>query len=203
MKPVLGDLGLVTKGDERAWAVTSPDDRYRYVLARMWDDYFDDGRPWCERDSQRPLWVFGMLNPSRARHDVDDPTIRKCIGFARRGGAGGFLVVNLLAFSTHDPKEVVQAGRDGVDVCGEHNAAVLQWALSRPALLGLHVAAWGRIPPRLRSVTQSGRVQFLWSRPHCYGLTAGREPRHPLMLAYTTPLVALSDVRATHPGPSR
>lgn len=193
MRTVLADLGLVTKGDERAWAVTSPDDRYRYVLARTWDDYFDDGRPWWERDQPRALWVFGMLNPSDARHDLDDPTVRKCTGFAKRGGAGGYLVVNMLAYSTPDPKEIVRLSRSGVDVRGEHNAAVLEWALSRPALLGLHVAAWGRIPPRVRQLVRPGRTQFLCSRPHCYGLTAGGEPRHPLMLAYATPLVPLSE----------
>lgn len=195
MKPVLADLGLITKGDERAWAVTSPDDRYRYVLARTWDDYFDDGRPWWERGCSRALWVFGMLNPSDARHDVDDPTIRKCVGFARRGGAGGILVVNLLAYSTPYPRDLVHlAYREGVDVRGPVNEAVLAWALSRPALLGLHVAAWGGIPPRLRSLVRGPRTQFLCARPLCLGLTVAGEPRHPLMLAYATPLVPLGDV---------
>lgn len=195
MKPVLADLGLVTKGDERAWAVTSPDDRYRYVLGRTWDDYFDDDRPWWDRGPTRALWVFGMLNPSDARHDVDDPTIRKCVGFARRGGAGGILVVNLLAYSTPYPRALVADARNGIDVRGPVNEAVLAWALSRPALLGLHVAAWGCIPPKLRSLTQGPRSQFLWSRPQCLGLTAAGEPRHPLMLAYATPLVPLGDAR--------
>jgi hypothetical protein len=182
VKPVLADLGLVTKGDERSWAVTSPDDRYRYVLARMW-----------ERGSHRALWVYGMLNPSDARHDQEDPTVRKCVGFAKRGGAGGLLVVNMLAFSTPYPKELVAAARAGVDVRGEHNAAVLNWALGHPALLGVNIAAWGRIPPKLRSLTQPGRTQFRCARPHCFGLTADGEPRHPLMLAYSTPLVPLAE----------
>jgi len=201
MKPILADLGLVTRGDERAWAVTSPDDRYRYVLGRTWDGYFDDGRDWWERDTPRPLWVFGMLNPSDARHDVDDPTIRKCTGLAKRGGAGGYLVVNMLAYSTPDPAEMVRAFRSGVDVRGEHNYAVLAWALGGPTMLGLNIAAWGRIPPKLRSLARASTAQFLWSRPHCYGLTAGGEPRRPLMLAYNTPLVLLKDARRAHAVP--
>src|SRR5438445_3736429 len=71
--PILSNLGLVTQGDASAWAVTDPTNAYRYVLGRMWDDYFFDAADWWNHDSPRPLWVFGMLNPSKARHDVDDP----------------------------------------------------------------------------------------------------------------------------------
>lgn len=195
MKQLFAKYGLVTNGDERAWAVTSADDRYRYILGRTWDDYFEDERPWWERGTSRALWVFGMLNPSKARHDVDDPTIRKCTGFAKRGGAGGFMVVNLFAYSTPHPSELVRAWREGVDIHGEHNAAILDWALGRPALIGLNIAAWGGIPPRLRSAAQGAAVQFMCSRPHCYGVTSGGDPRHPLMLAYDTPLVLLSEAR--------
>lgn len=35
------DLGLVSLGDERSWATFSPDMKYRYALARLWDDYYD------------------------------------------------------------------------------------------------------------------------------------------------------------------
>ncbi len=184
MKPILADLGLVTRGDESSWAVTSPDDRYRYVLARMWDRYFDS------EESVRPLWVYGMLNPSTARHDQDDPTIRKCTGFARRGGAGGFLVVNLCAYSTPSPQELVRAYLSRVNVVGEHNQAAVRWALSRPALLGLNIAAWGRVPPKLREITKETRSQFAGAQ--CFGFTAGGEPRHPLMLPYSTPLCSLA-----------
>lgn len=195
MKPILANLGLETKGDEHAWAVTSPDDRYRYVLGRMWDSYFDDGRDWWDRGSTRPLWVFCMLNPSKARHDVDDPTIRKCVGFAKRGGAGGILVVNLMAYSATHPRDMVAASREGVDVRGEHNEAVLLWATSRPAMLGLNIAAWGIVPPRLRILAQHGRASFAMHGVHCLGVNADGSPKHPLMLGYSTPVVKLSEAR--------
>jgi hypothetical protein len=190
VKQILGGLGLITHGDERAWAVTSPDDRYRYLLGRMWDDYCDDA--W---NTYRALWVFGMLNPSKARHDVDDPTVRKCVGFARRGGAGGLVVVNLFAYSATDPRDLVRAWREGVDVRGPHNEAAIDWATSRPAFIGCNVAAWGRIPPRLRSPAKPALVQFLCSRPDCLGVNADGSPRHPLMLAYDTPIVPLAEAR--------
>lgn len=194
MKQILSSLGLVTVGDESAWAVTSPDDRYRYILGRTWDPYFQDQQPGLLSEATRPLWVFGMLNPSKARIK-DDPSIRKCIGFAKRGGAGGFMVVNMLAYSTPYPSEMVAAHRAGVDVRGEHNVAVMQWALSRPALLGRHVAAWGIIPPKLRELAKPSRVQFMCSNPDCFGVNADGSPKHPLMLGYDTPIVPLRDAR--------
>ncbi len=195
MIQILASLGLITVGDETAWAVTSPDDRYRYILGRMWDDYFSDGS-WGA-PTFRPLWVFGMLNPSTARGRdlktgkvVDDATIRKCTGFAKRGGAGGFLVVNLMAYSETHPEEMVREYMEGfTNVRGPYNGEALDWALSRPALTGRNIAAWGKIPPRLRSVAQSGVIQFKASAPDCFGINLDGSPRHPLMLAYDTPIV--------------
>lgn len=194
MKQILASLGLVTVGTEEAWAVTSPDDQYRYILGRTWDPYFQEQRGLLS-EPVRPLWVYGMLNPSKARID-DDPTIRKCIGFTKRGGGGGFIVVNMLAYSSPYPKDVIAAYRNGVNVQGEHNTAALAWALSRPALLGRHIAAWGIIPPKLRSVAQSSVVQFLCSKPDCFGLNDDNSPKHPLMLGYSTPIVSYSEARS-------
>jgi hypothetical protein len=188
MPPILADLGLITQGDISAWAVTDETNQYRYVLGRMWDDYFFDKDDWWDHEPVRPLWVFGMLNPSKARHDIPDPTLTKCIGFARRGGAGGVLIVNMMAYSETKPPLVVQAWKSGKDVVGPHNFAVLQWALSRPAMLGMNIAAWGIIPPKLRSAAQNSVNQFRCNHSMCFGRNADGSPRHPLMLSYETPL---------------
>lgn len=63
--------------------------RYRYSLTRRWDD----GDP----------LVFCMLNPSTANAEHDDPTIRKCMGFAERWGYGAIEVVNLFAYRSTSP----------------------------------------------------------------------------------------------------
>lgn len=195
MKPILADLGLRTLGDERAWAVTSPDDRYRYVLGRMWDDYFFEKEDWLEHAPPRPLWAVCMLNPSKARHDVNDHTITKLTEFAKRAGAGGFVVVNLFAFSATDPKDLVKAS-ERENVRGEHADAVLRWASSRPALLGRTIAAWGKLPPKLRRPAVASSWTFTIGRGvECFGVNADATPRHPLMLAYDTPLVKLGDAQ--------
>ncbi|MGE3889429.1 MAG: DUF1643 domain-containing protein, partial [Vicinamibacterales bacterium] len=61
---------LFESGRERG-AVLSADGRYRYRLWRLWDD--------CA-----PVMTWVLLNPSTADANEDDPTLRKCIGFARR-----------------------------------------------------------------------------------------------------------------------
>lgn len=41
-----------------------------------------------------------MLNPSTADDKIDDPTIRRCIGYAKKFGFGSMYVINLFAYRT-------------------------------------------------------------------------------------------------------
>ena len=78
-------------------ATISEDGLYRYALSRTWEG---------------PIWslAFIMLNPSTADATEDDPTIRKCIGFAQRNGCNAIEVVNLFAFRATDPNDLRRAG---------------------------------------------------------------------------------------------
>lgn len=71
----------------RSHAVLSEDGVYRYRLTREWGENLDACKRVC----------FVMLNPSTADASKDDPTIRKCIGFATRLGFDALEVVNLFA----------------------------------------------------------------------------------------------------------
>ena len=187
--PDYSRLDCVTNGTAESWAVLSADGTYRYLLARMWDDYLSGGN-WWERDAVRPLMVFVMLNPSTATGLVDDPTIRKCVGFARRHQCGGILVVNLFAWRETYPKNLPM----GPEAVGPHNEEFMHIALGNP-LLAPAVGAWGTLgSKRLREqakalIATAKCARRLW----CFGKSKDGEPRHPLMLAYDTPLVSMAD----------
>ena len=169
--PILEPLGLVTQGNLSSFAVTSPDDAFRYLLGRIWDQ-------------EKHLLVLGMMNPSKARHDVDDHTIRKCLGFARREAAGGILVVNMAALSATNPDDMVAAHNAGINVVGEHNAAALDWALRLKYTI--RIAAWGKIPEKVLPLTLASRRRFHDAGALCLGINADGSPKHPLTLSYDT-----------------
>lgn len=139
---------------------------YRYSLTRRWSP--DRGA----------VWVFVMLNPSTADGHDDDATVRRCVGFARRGGAVELCVVNLYALRATDPRELWRAE----DPVGPENDRHLLAAAARAdASSGAVIAAWGAHarPDRVRAVVGlfGGRRDLL-----CLGTTAAGAPRHPLYL---------------------
>lgn len=154
-------------------ALIDPTGVYRYWLTRTWDPTL-------------PRAVFVMLNPSTADALQDDPTIRRCCGFAFRWNrehvhpAGGIHVVNLFAYRATDPAELEAAHRRGVDIIGPENEDHLQRAVRDAALV---VAAWGAHPLALargkevtRAITESRTL-------HCLQRTkASAAPSHPLYL---------------------
>lgn len=80
------DLDLFTTGTAELSACGS----YRYELRRVWGD-------------PARLACFLMLNPSTATAEADDPTIRRCVGYAKAWQFDGILVRNLFALRATDP----------------------------------------------------------------------------------------------------
>jgi len=112
-----------------SWADLSPDGFYRYSLGRRWTP------------GEKLLVVIG-LNPSTADATQDDPTIRRCVGFAKRWGFGGLLMLNLFAYRATDPEELRGAIARGLDPVGPLNdAKLLGFTDGCPALV-----AWGSHP---------------------------------------------------------
>ncbi|MGW8286393.1 MAG: DUF1643 domain-containing protein [Candidatus Deferrimicrobiaceae bacterium] len=174
----MADLELTTQG-VRGGADISECGRYRYTLWRRWGD--------------GPVACFVMLNPSTADATEDDPTIRKCMGFARRWGLDGIRVSNLFAYRTAYPRELTRAQRDGIDIVGPGNMEVLG---SHMVTSERMVVAWGSGGGKaVRDLVGLHRSAFL-ARAHydttvrlqCLGASKDGSPRHPLMLAYDTPL---------------
>ncbi len=155
-----------------ASAVISPCGTYRYRLTREW------------ANGEKVLFI--MLNPSTADAEKDDPTIRKCIGFARQWGYNGLTVVNLFAFRATDPRELL-ATKDPI---GPDNDTEILAAIAGHERI---VAAWGAKawtvdPDRIRKMIG---VDFLGVHAHaeCFGLTKDGAPKHPLYVPYATNLV--------------
>lgn len=151
-------------------ALISPCGAYRYTLFRGW--------------APGPLATFVMCNPSTADADVDDPTIRKCIGFARRWGFGSLSVVNLFAFRATDPAELKRAGFPSGGSANDLHI------LEQCARAERVVLAWGGAVPsgHKRIVEVRALLARLPTTAQCLGRTMQGEPRHPLMLAYSTAL---------------
>jgi hypothetical protein len=156
-----------------AGAIFSTDKKYRYSL---WRDLGGDGQV-----------CFIMLNPSTADADVDDPTIRRCIGFTKSWGYGRLVVVNLFGYRSTDPKPIRKYGDA---VTGDpHNIGAIVEAATGSKLI---VAAWGAnaFPNRERPAYVARRITEAGGRAlHCLRTTAAGHPNHPLYLpADLTPI---------------
>lgn len=156
-------------------AILSPCGTYRYVLTR---DILD---PFFSWRVNRGLFV--MLNPSTADASVDDPTIRRCIGFARREGWTRLTVVNLFGLRATDPKELLT----NPSPYGENFDHLVAQIRSH---VGSVVAAWGTNPAVKRCIDLAYVRQVLSeSDVRCLGTTKDGSPRHPLYVAADQPLV--------------
>lgn len=163
-------------------AVLSDDQQHRYALVRRFDTL----------NPTLPALVWIMLNPSTADASLDDPTIRKCVGFTKRlGGYGALVVVNLYAFRATDPRALVAALRsqDHARVVGPENDGYILSAVEGSDV----IAAWGAtpVPGILQRIADVRGICDGARSVRCLGLSKGGarqgQPRHPLMLAYETP----------------
>lgn len=167
--------------------VFSPCRKYRYTLWRDWSDKLTNGNFFTEdphldyypgtRESY--LMVIG-LNPSTADEKQDDPTIRRCISFAKAWGFGALCMTNLFAFRATMPRVMkMQPGPVGED----NN----DWLLKVAQEAGLILCAWGNHGAFLDRATS---VKFLLQganhKLHCFRLTGEKQPEHPLYLPANT-----------------
>jgi hypothetical protein len=111
-----------------------------------------------------------MLNPSTADESTDDPTLRRCVGFAKSWGFGALAVGNLFAYRSTTPRSL----RFCADPVGSEND---RWLIRLHDESSLTVAAWGN-HGRLHGRTSA--VRRLLPGLHILGLTRLGEARHPL-----------------------
>lgn len=155
-------------------AAISPDGRYRYALERRWQHQLDP-RHVPGASPLEAVCLFVMLNPSTADHRLDDPTVRRCVGYARSWGYTALAVCNLFALRTSDPAELYRAP----DPVGPDNDDWIRLYASRDPLI---VCAWGThgdYRERAGEVLDvlDGKSLF------CLGTTRSGQPAHPLYLS--------------------
>jgi hypothetical protein len=170
-------MTTVTEGGIRGEAILSECRTYRYRLERQIAPVFATLRP----------ILFVMLNPSTADADVDDPTIRKCMGFSRRWGCTHLTVVNLFALRATTPTEL----RRHPDPVGPLNDEYIRHAVQQHhERCATIIAAWGAdafARARARFVLRS------FGPFDCLGLNTDGSPRHPLYLPYRSRVVGVDE----------
>lgn len=141
----------------------SPCRTWRYTLYRVWDK----GKSYV---------MFIGLNPSTADERRNDPTVRRCMGYAREWGYGALVMTNIFAFRATDPK-VMKAAKDPV---GPENDS---WLQRKAETAGIVVAAWGTHGVH-RGREDAVRLMFIQRKVRlmCLGKTKGGHPKHPLYL---------------------
>lgn len=151
-------------------AVLSDCGRFRYALTRRW--------------GEGPTALFIMLNPSTADASEDDPTIRRCIGFAKREGCGGLRVENLFAFRATNPAAMFKHGHTAVGATDRYICEAVA------ASEGPLIAAWGAdARARKRAARVTDYLIEGGARPMCLGKTKDGSPRHPLYVKGDAPLI--------------
>jgi len=138
-------------------AIISACGNYRYELRRIWQP-------------KRGVVLFVMLNPSTADANIDDNTIRRCMGYAATWGKGGIVVGNLFAYRATKPTDLKKA----FDPVGPLNDKYLR-AMSDKAKIT--VCAWGN---HGKYLNRDKAVLSLIKDPRCLAINKTGTPKHPL-----------------------
>lgn len=138
----------------------SPCRTYRYALWRRWDSDHAD------------YAMFVGLNPSTADETLNDPTIRRCIAFAKDWGYSGLCMTNIFAYRVTDPA-VMKAVADPV---GPDND---RWLAQCAERAGVVIAAWGTHGVHMG---RAETVKRLLPSLSYLRLTKDGHPGHPLYL---------------------
>lgn len=160
--------------DTGSSAIISPCELFRYRLDRLVQEL-------------GLVAAFFGVNGSTAGPIEEDQTTKKWRGFSLRNGFRRYIAANPFAFRARDVRRLATVP----DPVGPENARYLAEIIAEADVL---VPCWGnrnKVPRPLRHHFDALKAQiFAAGKPvRIFGLTAGGDPKHPLMLGYETPLV--------------
>ena len=116
--------------------------------------------------------LFICCNPSAADARNDDPTLIKCVHYAKRWGYGGVSMANLFACRAAKPKDMLSS-KDPIGVNND------KWLRELSNNADLVIAAWGNYG---KHMDRSHQIREDITDLHYLKLNASGEPSHPLYL---------------------
>lgn len=149
-------------------AVFSPDRLYRYTLRRDWLAY-----------GEKKMVAFIGLNPSTADEVKSDPTVTRCINYAKHWGFGGMFMLNIFGWRSTDPKALYTLE----DPIGPFNDEYIM-RVAQAEEVKLIVCCWGNHGGFMgRGWEVMQRLQEAGKKIYRLGtFTDQGQPRHPLYL---------------------
>jgi len=145
----------------------SPCRTWRYALWRIWANQTNP-------EGLGRYVAFIGLNPSTADETANDPTVTRCVNYARAWGYDGLYMLNIFAYRATDPKDM----RAAADPIGPHNDNAIMMTCS---MMELVVAAWGTYGEYRNRAKHVEQLLLEYKRQvHCLGVTKHGYPRHPL-----------------------
>lgn len=148
-------------------AKISHDKKYRYHLVRVWD-------------TDKNMVAFVGLNPSTADETKDDPTIKKCMTYAKDWGYGGILMLNLFAFRSTDASVLEKE----IDPIGPEADRWINQTLENPLIKEV-IVCWGNQIPnhlRRRAALVFSLIRGQGKKINCLRVNSNGSPAHPLYL---------------------
>lgn len=153
----------------------SGDRKYRYTLLIEWEP----GARRCQ---------FIGLNPSTADEYSDDPTIRRCKGFAKAWGFGGMIMTNIFALRETDAEKMKKHPHPmgeyyGMQFAPYRNDQEIMGAAQQCEIV---IACWGLDGGhRDRGRDVQSMLHAVGQKLFCIRKTKEGFPEHPLYLPKT------------------
>ncbi len=157
------------KKDTKRGAIISDCGKYRY---KLWREAHPNGFG---------VLCFVLLNPSTADADQDDPTVRKCVGFASRMLYRQVIIVNLFAYRATRPIDLLKATSEGIDIVGPDCDKFLQQTFYNSSRI---IAGWGNNAVKIDNGGTRRLIVMARAELYCLSKNLTGEPKHPLYIGY-------------------
>lgn len=118
---------------------------------------------------------FIGLNPSTADEVNNDPTVRRCIGFAQRWGYSAMYMLNIFGYRSTDPRGL----KDIDDPVGPGNDEAISVFANRCEKI---VSCWGVHGEYLGRGRRVMEILYPANNVYSLGVTKSGHPKHPLYL---------------------